>query len=283
MRALCLAPGFYRLSISILQAQKLKRSGKMYLISQHLMIHDLVMLLPIMKRIVPLSLCVLVLAGCARTFGIERGIKPEQQLDVEIKKEQCAIIRTPQCDIAVEPIDTRAWATLLKHNIFEKERKNPSSIRIPKLAFFHIIISNAGKSPLTVESVTLSYGPDRVQPLSVQKVIERCKSPAYGAFHFKRILTPLRLIGDMNCVRKINYERDVVSYRLRVINPGDRIIMIKAFEWIPVQYRELKIAVAIATVNNIQKTIDFNFKRVEYRTRGKFFRNPAKEKEEEED
>ncbi|GEM_PF-633212 len=252
----------------------------MYLISQHLLIHDLAMLVPVMKRVIPLSLSVLVLAGCARTFGVERGIKPEQRLDVEIKKGRCAIIRTPQCDIAVEPIDARAWAALLDNSIFVRERRNPSNIRIPKLAFFHIIVSNAGRSPLTVESVTLGYGPDRVQPLSAREVIERCKSPAYGAFHFKRILTPLRLIGDMNCIRKINYERDVVGYRLRVVNPGDRIIMIKAFEWIPVQYRELKIAVAISTFNNIQKTIDFNFKRVEYRTRGKYYRNPAKAEEE---
>jgi hypothetical protein len=236
------------------------------------------------KELVYTAIACILFAGCARTLGIQRGLEPEQRLVLEVKKGGCALIRTRLCDVAAEPIDYLKWRKLLDQSVFTGGRRVQADARIPKFLFFHLVVSNVGPVPLVIDSVTLHYGTVEKSPISLDEALKRSKSPAYRAFHFKNILTDKRLMGDEYCLKKINYERDVIDYRLGFVNPGDRVIRIAAFEWVPVQYRDLRLAVHISPLGegDEKKVIDFNFKRFEYRTRGRYYRRPAEKSEERE-
>jgi hypothetical protein len=236
------------------------------------------------KKLAYMTIACILFAGCARTLGIQRGLEPEQSLVLEVKKGGCALIRTRLCDVAAEPIDHLKWRRLLDQSVFSGDRRGQAEARIPKFLFFHLVVSNVGTEPLVIDSLVLHYGTVEKNPISVDETLKRTKSPAYRAFRFKNILTDKRLMGDEYCLKKINYERDVIDYRLRFVSPGDRIIRIAAFDWVPVQYRDLRLAVHISTLGEgaEKKVIDFNFKRFEYRTRGKYYRRPAEKSKERE-
>lgn len=204
-----------------------------------------------------------------------RGLEPEQRLVIEAKEGRCAVLRTRICDVAVEQIDAPKWRRLLGYRMLAG-RGSPTETRIPKFAFFHLVVSNVGSLPLGIDSITLHYGSVEKKPIPVEDAVKRSRSPAYRAFDFKKILAAKRLMGDRYCLKKIDYERDVIEYRLDFINPGDRLIRIVAFEWVPVQFRELRVTVRVSPLGGAEKkVIDFNFRRFEYRTRGTYYRKPG--------
>jgi hypothetical protein len=235
-----------------------------------------------MRKLVYIAIACILFAGCRRTLGIQRGLEPEQRLVLEVKKGRCALIRTRLCDVAAEPVDHLKWRKLLGQSVFTGDRRVQAEARIPKFLFFHLVVSNVGPVPLVIDSVTLHYGTVEKSPVSVDEALKRSKSPAYRAFRFKNILTDKRLMGDEYCLKKIDYERNVIDYRLGFINPGDRIIRIAVFDWVPVQYRDLRLAVHVLPLGEgaEKKVIDFKFKRFEYRTRGRYYRRPSEKSEE---
>ena len=62
-------------------------------------------------------------------------------------------------------------------------------------------------------------------------------------------------------MRSIDYGNDVIDYRLQFINPGERIIQIVAFDWIPVEYRDLRMLIEFKSHSvHEKKVIDFNLR-----------------------
>ena len=229
-----------------------------------------------MRKPACVLLALLVSAGCARRHGMVRGLEPEQSLVIEAREGRCAVLRSRICDVAIEQIDPPKWRKLLGYRMLAG-RGSPAETRIPKFAFFHIVVSNMGSLPLGIDSITLHYGSVEKKPIAVEDAVKRSRSPAYRAFDFKKVLAARRLMGDRYCLKKINYERDVIDYRLDFIIPGDRLIRIVAFEWVPVQFRRLRVAVRVSQLGSAEKkVIDFNFRRFEYRTRGAYYRKPGK-------
>ncbi len=233
-----------------------------------------------MQKLAYILLAFIICAGCARRHGMVRGLEPEQRLVIEAKEGGCAVLRTRICDVAIEQIDTFKWRRLLNQRMLTGGKGSPVETRIPKFTFFHLVVSNVGSLPLGIDSITLHYGSVEKNPIPVEDAVKRSGSPAYRAFDFKKILTPKRLMGGRYCLKKIDYERDVVDYKLDFINPGDRLIRIVAFDWVPVQFRELRVTLRVSPLGGAEKkVIDFNLKRFEYRTRGAYYRRPGKKGE----
>ncbi len=209
--------------------------------------------------------------SCSKKFGIVRGTRPAERADVEVNRKQgCALIRHRDFDIAAQEIGLGDWVKLLEHEIFLR-RKGQTEARIPRLHFFHIVLSNAGTAPVRLEEALVRYGGTEVRALSAETVLDRCKSPAYAAINMKSLLGAKRYLGEKWCVGEIDYTKDAVDYNFDFIAPGDTAIRIVAFDWIPVQHRKLKLLVKVRGTEGDVKTVDFDFTRLEYRTKGGHF------------
>lgn len=212
--------------------------------------------------------------SCTKKFGMVRGIRPAERSDVEvIKKHECALIRHRDFDIAAQEIGLGGWVKLLEHEIFLRKKGNTEA-RIPRLNFFHIVISNQGRNPVKIEQMSVRFGDNEIAALSTEAVLDKCKSPAYAAINMKSLLGLKRYLGDKWCVEEIDYTASVIDYNFDVIAPGDSVIKIVAFDWIPVQFRDLKLLVKVRNAGEEkQKIVDFDFKRLEFRTKGRHFIN----------
>ena len=107
--------------------------------------------------------------------------------------------------------------------------------------------------------------------------MKKCKSHAYALFNFKSILSPKRLMGHEYCIKGIDYEKDIINYDIDFIGPGDRVMSIAGLEWVPVQIRAVKLKIVFSGIegNAFKKEFTFNYKKYEYRTKGKDFRRPG--------
>jgi nanoRNase/pAp phosphatase (c-di-AMP/oligoRNAs hydrolase) len=211
-------------------------------------------------------------AACARKFGMVRAMHPAERLDVEInRKHGCALIRHRDFDAAAQEIGLAEWEHLLKHELFLK-KKGHSEARIPRLHFFHLALTNAGKVPLKIGEILIRYGGREAQAMTTSEVLDRCKSPAYAAINMKSLLGMKRYLGDKWCIREIDYSAHVIDYLPDVVLPGDCVILVAAFGWVPVQYRDIRLVIKVRqTGQDREKTVDFDFKRLEFRTRGGHF------------
>jgi hypothetical protein len=223
----------------------------------------------------------LLFTACTTKLGIERGMKPVARPDVDVKKRGCSIIRTREFDAAVEPIDPGKWEKLLEKNIFSRETKAMIDTRVPRFEFFHVVITNAGNSALRVDSITVSYDKGEIKPLTIEEVLKKCKSQAYSIFNFKSILSPKRITGKgCCCIKDINFDKDIIHYNLDFIAPGERVMQIVAFNWIPVQFRKIKVGIKVTHLDDkaLEKDVVFDFDRYEYRTKDESFTNPDRKK-----
>ncbi len=214
--------------------------------------------------------------ACGRKYGMGRAVRPEAKAEVEIlSKHGCALMRFRDFDIAVQEIGTEDWKKILEFETF-RSKKNVSQTRLPRLLFFHVVVANVGKKPVSLGDIMLMFGETVKKPLSVAEAEERCKSPVYAAIDYKRLLGVRRYLGEAWCFREINYEHEVIDYHFTAIAPGDSIIRIVAFDWVPVQEREMQLLSMIKVENGEEKAARFHFKRLEFRTKGKYFVNTHK-------
>jgi len=219
------------------------------------------------------------LHGCSRKPGILHEIKPRQNPYTQMmgKNKNCARIRTRMADVAIEPLDNRSWKKLLDHEIFRGKEGN-IQFRYPRLYFFKLIIHNNTSRPVNLDRVLLKAGDEEFHSLSTSDVKKKCASPAYSVFNFKAMLSQYRVLTDKVCMDKIDLSREIIFTRYQFIPPGDSILRLVAFPWIPVQYREFVVSVELRNAAD-KKIVDFTMDRLEYRTRGSHFRSPSGEKQ----
>jgi len=217
---------------------------------------------------------------CKSKYTLERKTGAIEKSTGEIKTERCSNARTRFMDVSVSSIEESDWEKLLTYAPFT-EKKKSSVTRIPKILFFHAVLSNTGDSPILLEDISfiLTHEGQEEKPISSELLARRFKSPVYSVFNFNNIISPKRLKNEKNCINEINYENDLIDYRFKFISPGDRIIKILAFEWLPVEYRRFTLKLSIK-YGVMQKIIDFDFSRLEYRTKGGYFLKPEMPKEE---
>lgn len=96
---------------------------------------------------------------CGRKFEITRSVHPVQGVEVEVKKEGCALVRSRFADVAAEYIDEKKWSLFLKQKVFIKQRsKEEADIRYPRLQFFRVVVSNVSDSAVRISEIVLEYG-----------------------------------------------------------------------------------------------------------------------------
>lgn len=215
-------------------------------------------------------------SGCSRKYGMERKTSPDERIDIETdRRGDCALVRHRDFDIAVSALSEADWVKLMGLSQYQKKR-GTDEVRIPRLIFFHFVLSNVGKVPLSIKSVSLRYGESEIKELRSEEVLRRCSSPVYASIDLRKIIENKRYLGDKWCFSEIEYEKDVIGYAFPSIPPGETLIRIAVFDWIPVQHRKFSLVVSVKNEISLEeKTIDFPFVRKEYRTRGKFFKNKA--------
>ncbi|MDY6934183.1 MAG: hypothetical protein SVZ03_08165 [Spirochaetota bacterium] len=218
--------------------------------------------------------------ACKTKPGILREIRPVDRLDTQIEEEKCVVVMGEFYKIAVEYIDMSYWTNLMKNDIFSSKGEGISNMRKPKLMFFHIVFSNTGIGILEVEGIKLRYGEIEMKDLSIEDVQKRCKSPVFKVLDLDKLFSNRRYLNQSNSLKEIDYIKDVIDYKFEFILPQDRILKVVAFDWIPVEYRQFKLIIRLKSFN-IEKEIDFDFKRHEYRRKGNHFREPLKDEEEE--
>jgi len=238
-----------------------------------------------LKAIIAVSLItvsILHQIACSPRYGIERYTKPTERPDVEVMNEGTALIRSIYCDIYVQQITPKNWEKLLKSTAFINPKSNNLKYRVPKLLFFQAIIKNTWKEPIKIDKIELKYDGITVQSLDAGELSSMHKSPMYVIFKFNKILSPRRIISEHYTVDKIDYEKDIISSRIKFIPPLDSELRIIAFGWIPIEYRKYKLIFTIYYPGN-KKIIDFDFNRLEYRTDGGHFQKPKNKIENEDD
>ncbi len=230
--------------------------------------------------VIIISVIFFALSNCTWMHRIEREIKPAEKYDIQINKDDCAILKGNNYEVAVEIIDNSHIEMLLASDHFVNSETESSTWRTPKLHFLHVVITNYGNYPININKIKLKYGDIEKEPLSIQQIKKECKSPVYSIFNFDSILSSRRLLGKEFFLKKTNFYMDTIEYKLNFINPGDIVSRIIAFDWIPVEYRHFNL-IAIIESHGMEKAIDFAFRRLEYRSEG-CFKKPRKEEPEEE-
>ncbi len=214
--------------------------------------------------------------GCSQKPGILHLINPEPAPHVEIVKDQCARIRTRMADVTVEPTGNSQWKMLLKHKRFTRKDAHPE-YRYPKLFFFKLVITNNTEKPVTLDTVTIASAHNTLNSLTIKEVKKQCTSPAYSIYNFNALLSPYRLLTDAVCLDTIDLTRDIISTKFEFLPPGDTTMQMVAFPWIPVENRTFTLSVTMKSGNE-KKVVDFKMRRIEYRTRGSYFRKKPGEK-----
>jgi hypothetical protein len=214
--------------------------------------------------------------GCSQRPGIVHKINPEPAGHVEIVKDHCARIRTRMADVTVEPVNNSTWKILLKQNRFITKDAS-SEYRYPGLHFFKLIITNNTGKPVTLKGIQVNTAGKTFNSLQTSEVMKQCDSKAYSIFNFQSLLSPYRLLTDKICLKNIDTSHDILYTKIDFIPPGDTIMQIVAFQWIPVQYRNFTLSIDIRR-DDEKKVVDFKMKRIEYRTRGSHFREKPGEK-----
>lgn len=231
------------------------------------------------KRII-VSLCLpLLIVSCTRKFGIQRETLFTERSSVEIRDKKCATARAGDITVSLQIIAPGDWEKLFAYEPFSSEKKaNP---RLPAAPFYHLVIANTGDRlfPLDGISLSLRYGATEKKAITAAEAEKVYVSPAFSIINFRQLLSPKRLITEKTCIDDIGYENDLIDYRLDFINPGEKVLLIASFGWIPVEAREYTVRIDCRE-GEVKKSIDFELRRFEYRTRGGRFRKPDSSRQE---
>lgn len=227
--------------------------------------------------VLPTLLLLMSATDCTRKYGIQRGFHARENPGTEVHNNRCILIRSRAMEVTVDPIYEDEWKGILEYTPYTTRSSSAGDFRVPKAHFFQVVFFNAYDRPVPLKdlSIMLLLGDREIKPLPAEEMKKTCTSPAYGTFNFSTILGFRRVLSERGC-GEIRFDRDLIDYRLNFINPGDRLLKIVAFPWIPVEKRTFTIRISFRT-DESAKTMDFSYSRFEYRTRGKHFINPDKQ------
>ncbi|MCX7678760.1 MAG: DHH family phosphoesterase [Spirochaetes bacterium] len=210
--------------------------------------------------------------GCEKKFGIMRYTSFNDTGYLELSKSKdCALLRNSTFDVAVTEINELSWEKLLSLAEY-KSKSDYAMFRIPRLHFFLIVVFNVGKEPISITWVTINHEKGQMRELTKDEIYSRCSSPVYRLIDMKRFLSNKRYLGEKWCFSEMDIEKDIIGYDYNIIFPGETIMRIAVFDWIPVQYRKFSLIVGIKNEITLEENkVAFPMMRKEYRMRGKFF------------
>jgi len=226
------------------------------------------------------ALIVLAVAcGCSRTPGIERGFSPVETAYVEAREGRIAVARALGLTVALEPVAPADWEKILEAKAYVN-KEHRATMRVPSLVFFQLTVLNERDAPLPVAATEarISYGTQVKKAIPWKDLAAQLTSPAYSLINFAALGEPHRLTIPRFAIADIDYSENLVELKNATLAPGERMITFLAFDWLPVEVRGFKLTVYPEA--DRKKSIDFEFTRFEYRTKGERFRKTEKEERE---
>lgn len=224
--------------------------------------------------------------SCGKSYTLERGFEPARTILIEKTPQGGALVRALFGDVVMRELSNDDFEKLLSSSFFlrkpkkgdPKQEKVP--FRIPPYVFFETVIINDLESPIVLKSIVLRYKNEDHPAFTVEQIKKQCTSPAYAKFNFDTLLSPFRLLGDSRTVKQIDFKQDLILCKLPYVAPSEKIYCIYAFDWVAAEVETVNVVMKFSTGDG-EKTVDFDFIRPAYRTRGKYFTKPAVLKENE--
>ncbi|TAL36617.1 MAG: hypothetical protein EPN93_07275 [Spirochaetes bacterium] len=217
--------------------------------------------------------------SCSRSPGIDRATVPVESAYVEAREGRMAVARALGLTVSLEPVAPADFERILDYKPYTN-KEHSATLRIPPLEFFQLVIQNDRGAPMLVSAVgtELSYGKETLKRIPGKDLAARFTSPAFSFLNFPAFEIPRRLASAKTGIADIDYDDDLGEIKDGNLAAGDRMLMIVAFDWIPVAHRGFRVTVR--PEGDPKKSIDFDFTRFEYRTKGERFKKPEKQDKE---
>ena len=184
-----------------------------------------------------------------------------------------AVIKNVYTELSIRHISEREIKQILSHKSFAS---NSASCRIPRLLFFMLTVKNTGELPLFLISGNALYRKIRHAAVEPEQFRQKFTSPVYDSFDFDKLTAARRVIlSDY----EFNFLADTINYKLDFILPDETIVKVMAFDYPPPAVTDYRLEFVLKT-RNMPRTIGFDMKRFEYRTKGNhFIRKPDKDED----
>ena len=213
-------------------------------------------------KYIPKIIVILCCLSCSHGL-IERTESSGADIYISTRRAGKATIRNIYTELSVRPIPEKEIKQILSNKYFAPD----SAYRIPRLLFFMLTIKNTGDFPLFFTGGSILYKKIPHAAIEPEQFRQKFTSPMYNSFSFDKLTAARRIIlSDY----EFGFLTDTVNYKLDFILPDETIVKVVAFDYPPPAVTDYRLEFVLRT-RNIPRTVGFNMKRIEYRTKGKHF------------
>ena len=213
-----------------------------------------------------LKLIIIFCLSCSHGL-IERSETAVPDIYVSTGRLGKAVIKNAYTELSIRRVSEKEIKQILSNKAFASD----STCRIPRLLFFMLTIKNTGEFPLFFTGGSVLYGKIRHSAVEPEKFRQKFTSPMYDSFNFDKLTAARRVISpDI----EFDFPADTINYKLDFILPDETVVRVMAFDYPPPAVTGYRLEFVFRT-RNLPRTIGFNMKRFEYRTKGnRFIRKP---------
>lgn len=201
--------------------------------------------------------------------------KAEETVFAQLTPGDTALVRSIFCDVSLEPVNEKKLKKLLSFKFYSNGNPLLKSYSIPPFEFMHFVVKNTGKHPLTIEEAYVEAGNRVMQSLTCDDIAKKYPYKRYEIFNFKNLFAMRRLIAEKQNILGIDYSRQTIDVRFNFIAPGDRVVFMRTFDWVPLSFDTFTVVLVVKSAGFARK-ISFNLKRECYRKGGSLFREQDK-------
>ncbi len=204
--------------------------------------------------------------SCSAKKSIKRNYTSQSPF-ISVKSDGSFFIYS-DCNIILKPVQPEDWKKILQYKPFTNEI-NQFHFRIPKLHFFQVILENRERYPVQLKKVELFFAKKKMLMVSDSRFYSKYSSVNYKKINYNELFAFRKIVqtSELDSLEKLDTAR-LIKYSFNFIPANTKVYRIIAFEWIPVQYRTIKISFTLKYPNR-EKVIDFKLARMEYRSDSK--------------
>jgi hypothetical protein len=205
----------------------------------------------------------LFLASCMSSqIPIIRETVPVNRPEVDLQRDQTAIIRTPHCDISLRYLNTDDWSVFGRFNTFSS-RRGRGAVKPPYEIFFFTIHSSTDKILRNIR-FSVRAGTFSAPALARADLLAQCASSRYRAMNIEELFVMRRLIIPEYRMDEIDFDNDTIGYPFDFITMLDSVSLCVAVPTPPVEARRYFVSVEY-TAGSEKKVVDFEIERREHR------------------